>query len=152
MRAILIIMVLLLVIGGAAGAYFGLGINPFGGDEEAEQAQVEPDDPRFLTMRPFIVPLFEGQRIAWHVDVELSLEAVSEEDFEYLTLHANVLRDTFTLELASYLNLQWAEFRELDVLLIKRRLRLVAGQVVGRGHVREVTIINLHRRPPGVTR
>lgn len=152
MRAVLIIGVVLLLLGGAAGAYFGLGFNPFGGDAPEEAEARAPDEPYFISMRPFIVPVFEGQRVAWHVDVELALEMQSEEDFEYVTLHANTLRDAFMLELTSYLNLQWSENREIDMLLLKRRLRLEAGKIVGRGFVREVAISQLQQRRPGVSR
>jgi len=152
MRVVIFIVILLLLLGGAAGAYFGLGFNPFAGDE-TEEVKAEPEpDPYFLSTRPFIVPIFEGQRIAWHVDMALAMEAENEEDYEYLILHANTLRDAFILELGSYMNLMWAEKRELDALLIKKRLRLVAGKIVGQGYVREVVITELNQRRPGTQR
>ena len=146
MRIAIFIGILLLVIGGGAGAYFGLGFNPFAEDEETE---VVAPDPLFLDMRPFIVPLFEGQTVAWHATVSVAIETQSEDDFEYVTLHANPLRDAFALELASYMNLQWSELGEIDDVLLKRRLRLIAGKVVGRGYVREVVITELLVRRPG---
>jgi len=147
MRIAIFGVILLLVLGGAAGAYFGLGINPFGGDDDEPEVVIV--DPLFLDMRPFIVPLFEGQTIAWHANVSVALETQSEDDFEYVTLHANSLRDAFSLELASYMNLQWSEFGEIDPILLKRRLRLVAGKIVGRGYIREVVLTDMVIRRPG---
>ncbi|MEM6492140.1 MAG: hypothetical protein AAF684_09625 [Pseudomonadota bacterium] len=148
MRIAIFLGILLLVLGGAAGAYFGLGINPFADDEDQEVVVV---DPLFLDMRPFIVPLFEGRSVAWHADVGIAIETESEEDFEYVTLHANSLRDAFSLELASYMNLQWSELGEIDPILLKNRLRLVAGKIVGRGYIREVVITELLIRRPGTS-
>lgn len=148
MRIAIFGFILLLVLGGAAGAYFGLGIDPFGGGED-EEPEIVAVDPLFLDMRPFIVPLFEGRTIAWHANISLALETQSEDDFEYVTLHANSLRDAFALELASYMNLQWSELGEIDPILLKRRLRLVAGKIIGRGYIREVVVTDLLIRRPG---
>ena len=150
MRVLIIVLIFLLLIGGAAGAYFALGINPFGGEEDEVAEVVEViDDPHYLSMRPFIVPITEGQRISFHADVRLALEPQGEENLRYLQAHANILRDVYMRELAAYLNLQWVESGDVQIDTVKQRLRRVADQVVGRGYVNEVQIMELNIRQPG---
>jgi len=145
-RIVIIVIVLLLLVGGgyAGWLYFGTGELPqFAEDQNGIAVGQEPDDPfaeydpdqgippNFVELKPFFIPVFEGNRVTRHIELIVFVQASSDAHLEGLRNSANQLQAVFLEELTDYINLLYDETGDIDLYYIKRRLLHVGKREVG---------------------
>ncbi len=141
MKKLFIIFAVLLLLAGAAFSVMKwMKIGPFQeqGVEQETAAPAEP--PRFLDMEGLNIPIFQGERVAAIVQIQLKLEIIGEANSEKVDKLLPRLDDAFLRELYVYLPRLIKKEEQLNVLLIKRRLQREADKVAGKGVVNNVLV------------
>ena len=139
----IVVAVILMIVGGAVGIMKQLEWGPFAPDNgvTSETAAADPaEPPRFLDMDPLVIPLFAGDTVAGRVQIQIKLETKGAENEEYLTRVMPRLSDAFLRELYAYLPRVIRKQGNIDVILIKRRLQLVADKTAGEGRIDNILI------------
>jgi hypothetical protein len=154
-KAIVIIVLLALLFGGAVAGMAMLGIGPFAalaGKKVAEKEKVEAPPaeeagPHTLTYEigSFIVPLIENHGIARQVGMDLSVE-VEGKDASRISQEIPKLQNAFTFELYDFVPHHSDAHSAADKQAIHDRLLKVANKLFGEGSVREVNIKSIYER------
>ena len=144
MKKILILgAFLLLAGGGGAAALYFLEIGPFAPPEGAvagdEQPAADAPVPNYVDMQPLSVPIFEGDRVATTIQIQISLQ-VSEENQEIVTHRLPKLRDALLRDLYSYLPRLLRRSERLDIVGLKRHLHRVAERALGEGLIDDILV------------
>ncbi len=134
---------ILMLAGAAIGVLAWLGIGPFGdGDAvEVEATETTPGEPlRFVTMDALVIPIFQGEKVAATVQIQLKLEAANVEGASEIARLLPRLNDAFLRDLYGFIPRHRRKAERLDVALIKDRLQLVADKVAGPGLIKSVLV------------
>jgi len=105
-----------------------------------------PAGPVFVPLRPIVLPIVEGDRIAKTTGVVLSLELAHGKTEADLDPDRVRLRDAFITELYAYLDQHADDPRAIDTELLKQRLTRVSARILGPGVVRQVLILQAFER------
>ncbi|MCP5369024.1 MAG: flagellar basal body-associated FliL family protein [Hyphomicrobiales bacterium] len=144
MKKLVILVVLVLVLAGAGGAaLFFLKLGPFApppGAKSAAAPAPKPDPPRFIPMSAMSVPIFQGDRVVATIQFEIVLET-RDPEVEYAVKKDQVrLKDAFLRDLHGFMPRLLRDADNIDLLVLKKRLKMVADRTLGEGKISDVLI------------
>lgn len=114
--------------------------------EEHGAGTTAPAGPVFVRLRPIVLPIVEGDRVAKTTGIVLSLELAHGKTEADLDADRVRLRDAFITELYAYLDQHADDSRAIDTELLKQRLTRASARVLGPGVVRQVLILQAFER------
>lgn len=133
--------VMLMLAGATVSVLKWLGIGPFGDPAEVEATGTTPGEPpRFVTMDVLVIPIFQGEKVAATVQIQLKLEATNLENASEIARLLPRLNDAFLRDLYGFIPRHLRKEERLDVALIKDRLQLVGDKVAGPGVIKSVLV------------
>ena len=137
----LAVAIMLMLAGAAIGALKWLGIGPFGDPAEVEATGTTPDEPlHFVTMDVLVIPIFQGEKVAATVQIQLKLEATNLESASEIARLLPRLNDAFLRDLYGFIPRHLRKKERLDLALIKDRLQMVGDKVAGPGVIKSVLV------------
>ncbi len=126
-------------------------VGPFSKDVAVEEADGEKpvidEPPRFIDMDPLVIPIFQGDRVAATIQIQLKLEALGADNEERIIKLMPRLSDAFVSDLYSFIPRLLKKEERLDVSILKQRIQMAADKITGQGVVKEVLIQSVIDRP-----
>lgn len=152
MKKLIVAVVLVLVIGGAtAGVLMWLEIGPFakqsaadGGDGTPSTEATLKTPPEFVDVSPLLIPIFQGDKVVGTIDVQIKLEAESDDNAEKIKHLMPRLNDAFLRALYTLVPQLLKTEQRIDVDTVKRRLMSVGAKVAGPGVITNVLIQSMN--------
>ena len=142
-KIVIAVAVIVMLAGGTFGVLKWLGIGPFGDGDvvEVEATGTTPGEPpSFVTMDVLVIPIFQGDKVAATVQIQLKLEAADVESASEIARLLPRLSDAFLRDLYGFIPRHLRKEEHLDVALIKDRLQLVGDKVAGPGVIKSVLV------------
>ena len=142
-KIVIAVAVVLMLTGATVSVLKFLGIGPFGDGDvvETEATGTTPDEPlHFVTMDVLVIPIFQGEKVAATVQIQLKLEAADVESASKIARLLPRLSDAFLRDLYGFIPRHLRKEERLDVALIKDRLQLVGDKVAGPGVIKSVLV------------
>ncbi len=143
MKKLLLIFGLLLMLGGGTvSALKFLKLGPFQGDEVVEEKPEEEveDKTLFVDTEPLAIPIFQGNRVAATVQIQVKLATNGKDNVERIKRIMPVITDAFVRDLHSFMPRLLKAEERIDVLIIKQRLQLISNKVAGKGLIKNVLV------------
>ncbi|MSO93685.1 MAG: flagellar basal body-associated FliL family protein [Rhodospirillales bacterium] len=150
MKIVVIAFALLMMItGGTVSTMKWLKLGPFAekSPDEVQAVKVPTGPPVFIDMDPLVVTIFQGDRVAALIQIQLKLETVGNENTVRVQRAMPRLSDAFLRELHAFIPRLLKKEENLDILVIKKRLQMVADKVASPGTVRNVLIQSVTETP-----
>ena len=142
-KLVIAVAIMLMLAGATIGVLKWLGVGPFGagGAVETESTGTTPGDTlRFVTMDVLVIPIFQGEKVAATVQIQLKLEAASVENQNEIARLLPRLNDAFLSDLYGFIPRHLRKEKRLDIAMIKDRLQMVGDKVAGPGVIRSVLV------------
>lgn len=140
-KLVIAVAIMLMLAGATISVLKWLGIGPFGDPAEVEATGTTPDEPlHFVTMDVLVIPIFQGEKVAATVQIQLKLEATNLENASEIARLLPRLNDAFLRDLYGFIPRHLRKEEHLDVALIKDRLQLVGDKVAGPGVIKSVLV------------
>jgi flagellar FliL protein len=131
----LIIMVVGLMIlgGGAVSVMKWMKLGPFEevAVEGQEEQMVRDDDTLFVDMEPLVIPVYQGDKVAATVQIQVKLETIGSENKAKLQHIMPKISDLFIRDLHTLIPHLLKQEEQIDVLIIKQRLKLISDKLIG---------------------
>jgi len=152
MKKVLILLILLLVVaGGAVGAMFFMKLGPFEPSEPVKKTQEEieleqEETTASVPIKPFTIPMFQGERIAGSIQVQFELEVpIGQEE----VINSKMLRleDAYLRDLYVFLPRLLRNKETLNIVALKRRLMRITEKIVGPDVVEDILIQSVADNP-----
>ncbi len=102
----------------------------------------------YVTLDPLMVPVIDNGVVRQHLSLQLQLEMNDLQSDRLLHKRYHRLVDAFFSELYSLLSMRYVRERGLDVEFFRKRLKLRADRVLGKGAVRDVLVRDVQERTP----
>lgn len=150
MKKLLLIFGLLLMLGGGTVSSLKfLKLGPFQGDEVVEEKQEEEveDTTLFVDMEPLAIPIFQGNRVAATVQIQVKLETNGKDNVDRIKRIMPVITDAFVRDLHSFMPRLLKSEERIDVLIIKQRLQFISDKVAGKGLIKNVLVQSVVDQP-----
>ncbi|WP_028878729.1 hypothetical protein [Terasakiella pusilla] len=135
-KAILIFVLALVVIGAVIGTLYFLKLGPFEGrDKVIEKTQEElelerVDNKTTIKIKPFTIPMFQGERVAGSIQVQFELEIQKGQE-EIIKGKMVRLEDAYLRDLYVFMPRLLRNREKLDIIALKKRLLRVTAKVMG---------------------
>ncbi len=140
-KLVIAVAIMLMLAGATISVLKWLGIGPFGDPAEVEATGTTPDEPlHFVTMDVLVIPIFQGEKVAATVQIQLKLEATNLESASEIARLLPRLNDAFLRDLYGFIPRHLRKKERLDVALIKDRLQMVGDKVAGPGVIKSVLV------------
>ena len=149
-KLILLFLMLLMLIGGTAGSLILLELGPYTpkkGEVRKVIQKQEKDTTVFIDMDPLAIPIFQGNKVAATIQILVKLETNSEDNAEIIRDRMPVITDAFVRDLHSFMPRLLKAKEQVDVLIIKQRLKMVADKVAGKGLIQNVLVQSVLNQP-----
>ena len=91
-------------------------------------------------MDVLVIPIFQGEKVAATVQIQLKLEAANVESASEIARLLPRLSDAFLRDLYGFIPRHLRKEEHLDVALIKDRLQFVGNKVAGPGVIKSVLV------------
>lgn len=140
-KLVIAVAIMLMLAGATISVLKWLGIGPFGDPAEVEATGTTPDEPlHFVTMDVLVIPIFQGEKVAATVQIQLKLEAADVESASEIARLLPRLNDAFLRDLYGFIPRHLRKKERLDLALIKDRLQMVGDKVAGPGVIKSVLV------------
>ncbi len=140
-KLVIAVAIMLMLAGATISVLKWLGIGPFGDPAEVEATGTTPDEPlHFVTMDVLVIPIFQGEKVAATVQIQLKLEATNLESASEIARLLPRLNDAFLRDLYGFIPRHLRKKERLDLALIKDRLQMVGDKVAGPGVIKSVLV------------
>ena len=142
-KLVIAVAIMLMLAGGTISVLKWLGVGPFGdgGAVETKATGTTPGEPpSFVTMEVLVIPIFQGEKVAATVQIELKLEATDAESASEIARLLPRLSDAFLRDLYGFIPRHLRKEERLDIALIKDRLQMVGDKVAGSGVIKSVLV------------
>jgi len=148
-KLILLFAMLMLLCGGTAGLLKWLELGPFVSKVKVVKKvkKVLKDTAVFVDMEPLGIPIFQGNKVAATVQIQIKLEANGESNAEFIKKKMPVLTDAFVRDLHSFLPRLLKAKERVDVLILKQRLQYISDKVAGKGMIENVLVQSVIDQP-----
>lgn len=148
-KLLLIFGMLIMLGGGTVGALKFLRLGPFQGEEvvEEKQEEVVDDTTMFVNMDPMAIPIFQGNRVAATVQIQVKLETNGKDNVKKIKRIMPVITDAFVRDLHSFLPRLLKAKERIDVLIVKQRLQYISNKVAGKGLIKNVLVQSVIDQP-----
>ncbi|MEE8213680.1 MAG: hypothetical protein V3R79_03765 [Alphaproteobacteria bacterium] len=148
-KLLLIFGLLVMLCGGTVSSLKYLKLGPFQGDEVVEEKPEEQvdDTTLFVDMEPLAIPIFQGNRVAATVQIQVKLETNGKDNVKKIKRIMPVITDAFVRDLHSFMPRLLKAEERIDVLIIKQRLQLIGNKVAGKGLIKNVLVQSVIDQP-----
>ena len=148
-KLLLIFGLLVMLCGGTVSALKFLKLGPFQGEEVVEEKPEEQVEATilFVDMEPLAIPVFQGNRVAATVQIEVKLVTNSKDNVERIKQIMPVITNAFVRDLHSFMPRLLKAEERIDVLIIKQRLQLISNKVAGKGLIKNVLVQSVIDQP-----
>ncbi len=147
-KLVIAVAIMLMLAGATISVLKWLGIGPFGDPAEVEATGTTPDEPlHFVTMDVLVIPIFQGEKVASTVHIQLKLEATNLESASEIARLLPRLNDAFLRDLYGFIPRHLRKEERVDVALIKDRLQMVGDTVAGPGVIKNILVQALLEQP-----
>ena len=148
-KLLLIFGLLVMLCGGTVSALKFLKLGPFQGEEVVEEKPEEQVEATilFVDMEPLAIPIFQGNRVAATVQIEVKLVTNSKDNVERIKQIMPVITNAFVRDLHSFMPRLLKAEERIDVLIIKQRLQLISNKVAGKGLIKNVLVQSVIDQP-----
>lgn len=145
----LIFGLLVMLCGGTVSALKFLELGPFQGEEVVEEKPEEQVEATilFVDMEPLAIPVFQGNRVAATVQIEVKLVTNSKDNVERIKQIMPIITNAFVRDLHSFMPRLLKAEERIDVLIIKQRLQLISNKVAGKGLIKNVLVQSVIDQP-----
>jgi len=148
-KMVMIFAFLVMLGGGTASMLKYLELGPFQDlekkDKPKEVAKVE--DTITIDMDPLVTTIFQENRVAALVQMELKLETVGDKSAERIKYLMPVISDAFLKDMHTFMPRLLKAEERVDAEIIRQRLQLIGDKVVGKGLIRNVVIGDIVEQP-----
>ncbi|SCA55128.1 exported hypothetical protein [Candidatus Terasakiella magnetica] len=144
-KAILFLVLLLVVAGAAVGVLYFLKLGPFEGpppEKTAEELELEKETTTTtIAIKPFTIPMFQGERVAGGIKVQFDLEVALGQE-ELINAQMIRLEDAYLRDLYVFMPRLLRNKESLDIAALKKRLKRITKKVLGEDatHVEDILI------------
>src|SRR3546814_19105751 len=112
-------------------------------------AEINRPEPVFFPVDPpLVISLIQENEVTHHVTMQLTLLLADGEDLATTSDALPLLRDAVLTELHSLFALRLVRNAGFESDLVKQRLLLICGELLGKGVVSEILLREVERRPP----
>ncbi len=148
-KLLLIFGLLVMLCGGTVSALKFLKLGPFQGEEVVEEKPEEQVEATILLvdMEPLAIPVFQGNRVAATVQIEVKLVTNSKDNVERIKQIMPIITNAFVRDLHSFMPRLLKAEERIDVLIIKQRLQLISNKVAGKGLIKNVLVQSVINQP-----
>ena len=148
-KLLLIFGLLVMLCGGTVSALKFLKLGPFQGEEVVEEKPKEQVEATilFVDMEPLAIPIFQGNRVAATVQIEVKLVTNGKDNVERIKQIMPVITNAFVRDLHSFMPRLLKAEERIDVLIIKQRLQLISNKVAGKGLIKNVLVQSVIDQP-----
>ena len=148
-KLLLIFGLLVMLCGGTVSALKFLKLGPFQGEEVVEEKPEEQVEATilFVDMEPLAIPIFQGNRVAATVQIEVKLVTNGKNNVERIKKIMPVITNAFVRDLHSFMPRLLKAEERIDVLIIKQRLQLISNKVAGKGLIKNVLVQTVIDQP-----
>jgi len=149
-KLIFLIFLFVMLVGVTGGSLYFLEIGPFKpkkGEARRSFQKKEKDTTVFIDMDPLAIPIFQGNRVAATIQIQVKLETNNKSNAETINNRLPVITDAFVRDLHGFMPRLLKAKERVDVLIIKQRLQMVSDKVVGKGVVRNVLVQSVLDQP-----
>ena len=148
-KLLLIFGLLVMLCGGTVSALKFLKLGPFQGEEVVEEKPEEQVEATilFVDMEPLAIPIFQGNRVAATVQIEVKLVTNGKDNVERIKKIMPVITNAFVRDLHSFMPRLLKAEERIDVLIIKQRLQLISNKVAGKGLIKNVLVQSVIDQP-----
>ncbi len=149
-KIVIAVAVMLMLAGATVSVLKWLGIGPFGSGDavETEATGTTPGEPlHFVTMDVLVIPIFQGEKVAATVQIQLKLEAANVENESEIAHMLPRLNDAFLRDLYGFIPRHLRKEEHVNVALIKERLQMVGDKVAGPGVIKNILVQALLEQP-----
>lgn len=146
MKKILILVGIVVMLAGATiAAMKAMGYGPFAPEGEtaanAEEKEVDPAEaPRFVALETMVIPVFQDDRVAAAVSIDVKLRVLGAEREDTVTQLLPKLRSSFLSELHGYVPRLLRTNQGLNVSLIRKRLQYITEKSIGPNVVDDIVV------------
>ena len=148
-KLLLIFGLLVMLCGGTVSALKFLKLGPFQGEEVVEEKPEEQVEATilFVDMEPLAIPVFQGNKVAATVQIEVKLVTNSKDNVERIKQIMPIITNAFVRDLHSFMPRLLKAEERIDVLIIKQRLQLISNKVAGKGLIKNVLVQSVIDQP-----
>ena len=148
-KLLLIFGLLVMLCGGTVSALKFFKLGPFQGEEVVEEKPEEQVEATilFVDMEPLAIPIFQGNRVAATVQIEVKLVTNGKDNVERIKQIMPVITNAFVRDLHSFMPRLLKAEERIDVLIIKQRLQLISNKVAGKGLIKNVLVQSVIDQP-----
>ena len=148
-KLLLIFGLVVMLCGGTVSALKFLKLGPFQGEEVVEEKPEEQVEATilFVDMEPLAIPVFQGNRVAATVQIEVKLVTNSKDNVERIKQIMPIITNAFVRDLHSFMPRLLKAEERIDVLIIKQRLQLISNKVAGKGLIKNVLVQSVIDQP-----
>jgi len=133
---------LLMLVGGTIGLLKFLELGP-AKPKKGEIKEVAKEDlidtTVFIDMETMALPIFQGNRVAATVQIQVKLET-NNKKAERIRQMMPIITDAFVRDLHSFIPRLLRAEERIDVLIIKQRLQMIGDKVTGKGTISNVLV------------
>ncbi|MBI2586092.1 MAG: flagellar basal body-associated FliL family protein [Rhodospirillales bacterium] len=145
----MIFAVLVMLGGGTASILKWLQLGPF---QELQKEEKQPKAQKIeeiitIDMDPLITTIFQENRVAALVQIELKLETQGDKRAERIKYLLPVINDAFLKDMHSFMPRLLKAEERVDAEIIRQRLQLIGDKVAGKGLIRNVVIGDIVEQP-----
>ena len=134
----------MMIAGGSIAALKELEIGPFEASEVADgeinQTVAHKKPPSFIAMEPILIPVIIRNKVAITYRIEIKLETYGQDNQEILLHLKTKLNDIFIRDLHAFIPRLFRKKKELDVIIVKKRLELIASRSTSPGLITGVLV------------
>jgi flagellar basal body-associated protein FliL len=148
-KIVLIFAFLVMLGGGTASILKWLQIGPF---EELKTEEKQPKAQKTeefiaIDIGPLVTTIFQENRVAALVQIELKLETQGEKSAERIRYLLPVINDAFLKDMHAFMPRLLKAEERIDAEIIRQRLQLIGDKVAGKGLIRNVVIGDIIEQP-----
>lgn len=142
-KLVIAFAIVMMIAGGTISVLKWLEVGPFVATEEqiAEESEFEEGEPpRFIDMDPLAIAIFQGDKVVATIQIQFKLEALGADNEAKITRLIPRLDDAFLRDLYAFLPRLLKKEERISVVIIKKRLQMVANKVTGPGTIKDILI------------
>ncbi|HEX9568233.1 MAG: hypothetical protein ACREB6_14845 [Rhodospirillales bacterium] len=148
-KIVMIFAILVMLGGGTASILKWLQLGPFQELEKKEKPKemAKIEDTITIDMDPLVTTIFQENRVAALVQIELKLETQGDKRAERIKYLLPVIIDAFLKDMHSFMPRLLKAEERVDAEIIRQRLQLIGDKVAGKGLIRNVVVGDIVEQP-----
>ena len=148
-KIVMIFAILVMLGGGTASILKWLQLGPFQELEKKEKPKemAKIENTITIDMDPLVTTIFQENRVAALVQIELKLETQGDKRAERIKYLLPVIIDAFLKDMHSFMPRLLKAEERVDAEIIRQRLQLIGDKEAGKGLIRNVVVGDIVEQP-----